>query len=235
MKKPASRLLVLLLAVSFVMFLLHVGLKYVSVVRYEEQHLVWFEMSNRFDMNDENSVPQWFTLLCFLLVSVGSYFASYLAKEVSLRRVWIVIGTLALLLSIDDAAAIHESVLALMHLSVFDDTPATLLQNAWLFLVPVVVVVGVWVLIRAHRQLPKPTTAKLVFGGVVFLTGAIVVDSLANTVPDRSFAGQGVVAGIEGLLQMVGLSILVYTVYDYLLNRHGKSLQAAAKSLRAEK
>lgn len=229
----APKILRLLLLASVLLVALHVGLKYVSVVVYSEQHVAAFELSNRFDMNDENSVPQWMTLVSFLLLTSGSFVAAYLARKPTVRRLWLAIGILALLLSIDDAAAIHESLLGLIHISAFKDSPATLLRNAWLFFVPLVLIIGGWLLAYAVRLLPQRTVLYLLAGGVVFLMGALGMDSLANTVAERSFTGQGIIAGIEGWLQLIGLALLVYAVADYLERQHGKALHAAFGHLKS--
>ncbi len=228
----ARRVLKILIAISVVAVIAHIALKYLSVVVHGEQHLALFEISNRFDMNDENSVPQWITLMNFLILAAASFLAGFMTKQKAKKRLWMAIGILSVLLSIDDAAAIHESLLGLIHLSVFEEGSSSLLENAWLFIVPVVAVIGIWLLVHAVRLLPRRTALLLAVGGVTFLIGAILVDSLANTVAERSFAGQGVVAGIEGWLQMVGLAMLVYAVLDYLERQHAPAIQKAFRALK---
>src|SRR5690606_15947542 len=134
MKKRSTKLLIVWITVSLVLLFVHLALKYVSVVMHQEQHLVFFELSNRFDMNDENSVPQWFTLVSFLAITAGAWLASRLSTRPAERRLWAIIAFVALLLSIDDASAIHESVLGILHLTFFDDLPATFTRNAWLMI-----------------------------------------------------------------------------------------------------
>lgn len=233
MKSHSAKLLVGLLAISLMLLVAHVWLKYISVVVYQEQHLAFFELSNRLDMNDENSVPQWFTLIGFLIISTSSFAASYLSRDRGKRWLWGIIALIALLLSVDDAAAIHESVLQLIHLTFFTEGSASFTQNAWLVLLPFVAAGLIGLLIAAVQLLPGRTVAALALGSGIYLTGAIFVDSLVNTVAARSFADQGVLAGVEGWLQLVGLSVLVYAICDYLERQHGKDIAAALKRLKA--
>lgn len=232
MRKRSTKLLTVWIAVSLVLFFVHLAFKYVSVVGHQEQHMVIFELSNRFDMNDENSVPQWFTLVSFLTITVGAWLASRLSTGSAKRQLWALISLIALLLSIDDASAIHESALGILHLTFFDDLPATFTRNAWFLILPLVLIGCIWLLATAARLLPRRTTILLVAGGSVFLVGAILFDSVANMFPARSFAGQGVVAGMEGFLQMIGLSVLVYAIADYLETHHGRLLATALKKLK---
>lgn len=228
----SKKLLAWLLAVSVLALAVHLICKYISVIVYKDSHLAVFEISNRFDMNDENSVPQWLTLVSFLTLTVGAFLASRLARTVRERRLWGVISCIALLLSIDDASAFHESVLGLVHLSAFADAPATFTRNAWFIILPFVLIGCVWLFAAAVRTLPKRTTWRLALGGFIFLFGAVMIDSLVNTLPARSFAEQGVMAGIEGWLQLVGLAVLVYAVADYLEQFHGQALTNALKHLK---
>ncbi len=231
MQSKATKLLAVMLSVSLAILIFHVAFKYVSVVAYQEEHLAWFELSNRFDMNDENSVPQWFTLVVWLAIAAGSFLASRLAARRDERWLWNVIAFIALLSSLDDAAAIHESVLGLLHLAVFDEAPATLVRNAWLIILPFVLAGLGWVLFWTARLLPRRTTVLMAVGGVIFIMGAVFIDSVINTVSPRSFMEQGVLAGAEGGLQLVGSIIILYAVADYLERHHHKALAAGLEKI----
>lgn len=232
MNKHAVKLLVGLLAISLALFVVHLGLKYISVVIYQEKHGSLFELSNRFDMNDESSVPQWFTLAGFLAIALGAFMAAFLAKRADVRRLWGAIAVIALLLSVDDVATLHEYVLQTLHNSLFLDTAPTFIRNAWFVLMPVVLLISGWLFVQAVRLLPRRTMLSLAIGSIIFLVGAVLFDSVANTLPPRSFAEQGIAAGIEGWLQLIGLSVLIYAICDYLEKQHGKTITGVLKQLK---
>lgn len=233
MKKYSTKILVALISLALVLFCLHVGLKYVSVVGHNEKHAVLFELSARFDMNDENSVPQWFTATAFIGISLCSALAGYMSKKRSVRSLWLAVSIVALLLSLDDVATLHEFALQIMHIGLFGEQQASVLQNAWLIFIPFVLLGLIWLAYTSLKYLPKRTTVRILSGGIIYFVGAIVVDSLVNTVPDRSFAGQGVLSGIEGGLQLIGLYVFLYAVIDYLEINHGKAMRSALTRLRS--
>src|SRR5690606_8259973 len=121
---------------------LPVLLKYISVVIFAEQHGSFYELSARLDVNDENSVPQWFSQLLFLAVGVSSLFAAYLSKERSKAIFWSTVGVIGVLLSLDDAATLHEYLLQGVHNELFQDVVASFFINAWLVILPFVLLIG---------------------------------------------------------------------------------------------
>lgn len=233
MRSPRSlTILKLLLTTCMALVLIHIVLKYVSVVVYNEQHGFLFELSNRFDMNDESSVPQWFSQALFLGIGALAGAAAYLAESQSVRRLWFFIAVIGVLLSADDVATLHEFVLQSLHNVFFADMASTLLHNTWLVILPFILFGLALLFYWAVRLLPRRTVVFMMTASVIFLFGAVGVDSLANTVPDRSFAGQGVLGAIEGGLQAAGISVFVFTVADYLERHHIATIRRALKSLR---
>lgn len=222
-----------LIMASLLIVLVHVALKYISVAIYNEQHGFLFELSNRFDLNDENSVPQWVTQALFLASGVSAFLAAYMSDRRPVARLWTFIGVLGVILSIDDVATLHEYALQSLHNAFFVDMPPTLVRNSWLVLLPFIVSGVAVLLVWAVRLLPRRTAACMALGSIVFIIGAVVIDSLANTVPERSFTGQGLLGGIEGGLQLVGTAIFFYAIVDYLERHHALAIKKALAALKA--
>lgn len=233
MRTVAGKLLSILITLSCLLLLSHLVLNYLNVAVHNEQHGVLFELSNRFDMDDENSVPQWFTQAIFLAISLSSFLAAYLSRKRAVRRLWGVIGALALILSIDDVATMHEFLLQTVHNSLFTDQPSTFIRNAWFILLPIILLIFGWLVVRAIYLFPRRTAFLMAISGTIFIAGGVFVDSIANTVPEISFAKQGVVNGAEGFLQLLGISLFLYTVTDYLERRHGKVISATLSKLKS--
>lgn len=231
----AVRLLRILICLAAVTVLVHVLLNYVNVVLFNEQHGFLFELSNRFDLNDENSLPQWYTQALFLGVSLAAFLAAYLAKDKSSRRLWGLIAAVGLIMSIDDVATLHEFVLQSLHNMFFLDRMPSLLTNAWLLLLPFIIGFLIWLGFKTWQTFPRWTTILLLIGGVVFVIGAVIVDSFTNVFVERSFAAQGIMGAIEGGLQMLGTIIFLYAIVDYLENYHGRAINAAIKQLKVTK
>lgn len=220
-----------LIITSLIIFCIHLVLKFVSIVVFNEQHGFLFELSNRFDMNDENSVPQWFSQVIFLLIGVSALLAAYLQIKKAAKRLWLAIGVIGVLLSLDDVAALHEFILQSIHNTFFLDTKPTFFINAWWLILPVVLIVAGLLTWYAWRLLPRRTILLFIIGGSVFLVGKVVIDSIANNVSDL-FLERGVAQGTEKVFQYIGISIFLYANLNYLEAYHSKKIQKAIAQLR---
>jgi hypothetical protein len=230
-KTYPGKVLRTLVLTALVLFSVHVILKYVSIVMFEQKHGFLFELSNRFDVNDENSVPQWFSQIIFLLIGASAFLAARLQKVRSSRRLWLTIGIVGVVLSLDDVATLHEFILQSLHNTFFLDVSPTFLINAWWIFLPLVLVPAVFLAWWSWRVLPRRTVLLLVAGGVVFVAGKILMDSLANNVTDL-FLESGLVQGVEKLFQYTGSSIVLYAVLDYLSAHHSTKIKKALAQLR---
>lgn len=228
----SKKILMTFLTASLLIVLAHLSLKYVSVVIYNEQHGFMFELANRFDLNDESSVPQWLTHLLFLSISVSAFLALVLDKEKVKKRIWKIIAIAGLLFAIDDVSTLHEFVLQTFHNVIFADTAPTFFRNAWLFILPFVIAALAWLSLSMFRSFPKRTTFIMTLGGSVFILGAVLVDSFINNLPARSYAEQGLSGALEGGLQLLGMVIFLYGIHDYIESRHSDKLSKAIKELR---
>lgn len=228
----AKRVLASILLITTVLFIAHIALKYISVVTYNEQHGFFFELSNRFDFNDENSVPQWFTQFVFLGIGVAGFTARFLTSKKQEKRFWMVIGLLGVLLSVDDVATLHEFILQSIHNVFFIDSAPTFLRNAWLLLLPFILIGFGWMCVSMFKLLPRRTTILCVMSGMVFIFGAVVVDSIVNKYPLRSFEGQGLLGGLEGGLQLLGSSLFLYALIAFIEQKHGVRIKDALKGLK---
>lgn len=232
-KKPtfAKNVLYILITCIFLTLLLHIALKYISVVIFKELHGSLFELSARFDVNDEMSVPQWFSQILFLGVGLSSFLAAYLNTKKSGRAFWAVIGVLGVLLSLDDVATLHEFFLQNLHNSFFLDTAPSFFVNAWLLILPVILVIGAALAWWAWKVLPIRTMILITAGGLVYVLGKILMDSLSNNVTDI-FLDRGFIQGLEKAFQYIGITIVLYGIIDFLERNHGKAIGRAVRALK---
>lgn len=227
----ATKILFTLITGVFIIFLIHIALKFISVVIFKEQHGSFYELSARFDVNDENSVPQWFSQLLFLAVGLSSFLAAYLNTQRSARTFWSVVGSIGVILSLDDVATLHEYLLQNLHNTFFLDTKSSFFVNAWLLLLPFLLLIGAALAWWASRVLPRRTMVIIVIGGASYILGKIFMDSLANNVNDM-FIDRGIMQGLEKLFQYGGISLVLYGVLDYLERQHGDAIQRAIRQLK---
>lgn len=231
--KPFSlRLAYALVGVTAVMFILHLVLQYLNLIVFEEQHGMWFELSNRFDFDDEISVPTWFSQILLFSIGVVGLLAAYLQAGRPKRRLWTAIGTLALVLSVDERAALHELALQSLHNEYFLDVSPTARINAWWLLAPLVILVASGLAWWSIRLLPKRTVYLFIIGGTIFIAGAVVVDALSAGVSPYSYLQQGLLVGIEETLEILGSVIILYAITDHIDAKHHDMLGSAIKKLK---
>lgn len=227
-----SRVLVGFLVTAIVLFCIHIGLKFISIVLFDEKNGFVFELSNRFDVNDENSVPQWFSQIIFLCIATSAALAGYLAPSKITKRLWCAIATLGLLLSIDDVATLHEFILQGIHNVFFLNRESSFFLNAWWIFLPFALVPAAILAWLGWKYLPRRTIALIILGGLVYVVGKAVMDSLSNGVTDL-FMDRGLIQGMEKIFQYFGSSIVLYAFLDYLRINHAAQIKSAIKRLRS--
>ena len=159
------------------------------------------------DVNAERNVPTaWSTLLLLAAALTAGVLA---LRGAAMGRGWSLVSVTAGFLALDESLELHERL-----------TPAgtalvgEVLHFAWV--VPGAfagAVVGTVLLLRLRRQ-PVLIRRRLVLSGVVYLTGALLLETLSGVVlrydgPREPYI---VVTALEELLEMVGASLLVATV-----------------------
>lgn len=104
----AKYTLIFMCVINFILITLHLILQY-QAFHYEINE---FELTiiNRFDMNEEISIPTWFaqiSLFISSLLCIYTYIIS--SKNDRLRRGWLLLGIIFAYLSLDEGASIHET------------------------------------------------------------------------------------------------------------------------------
>lgn len=209
------KVLAVLTSIAVLLMATHLILQYLNLNLQEQQAQV-FEVSNRFDMDDEASVPTWYSQFIWLGVAVSSLLAAKLSKLRSVKVTWFITALVALLFSVDEVAGLHELILQNIHLFFFGLNPATALANAWWLILPFVIAGGYFLLTRLYKVWPGRGGALMILGWFLFFTGAVVLEILGNDVPRNTFLYQGVVTGAEESFELFGGIIILYVILEYI-------------------
>lgn len=170
-----------------------------------------------FDFNLESNAPTWFSSALLLVAGIVALLvANRSAKH---RWHWAAMGLVALLLSFDESAQVHELVSAMLRsdLSVEGDFSWTI----------VAIVSGLPVLLGAAlfygfiRSIPRETAAGLLAAGAVYVAGVVGVDTVAALAHAQSGGWVLVTAlnTVEELLEMLGVIMLIHVLLTHLLLR----------------
>lgn len=228
----ARRLLIVLIITTLVLLGLHLLLQFVNLNVYHQQHGQFYELSNRFDFDDEASVPTWFSQFLYLLIAMGAGLAAYLETNRTRRRIWTLIAVVSLIFSIDEIGALHEFVLQTLHVIFFADAAPGAFSNAWLLVLPLIVIAAGLFIGSMVRHFPRRTLLLFTSAVVIFLIGAVGVDMVTSVLERESFANQGILVGIEEMLELLSLVVIVYAVADYLERWHGETVRRALAQLK---
>jgi hypothetical protein len=155
----------------------------------------------------EGNIFSWFSATVLAAVGIG-FFLVALAMAGARRPAWpyIVLGALALALSADEAAYLHE------RLAIFAKELGltTSFTYGWILLgIPIAIVVGLGVLWLA-RRLDRQLRIRLIIAGIVFLAGSLGGELVGGFLKKAS--------GIDGdgLVMIYGLEILVEETLEIL-------------------
>lgn len=210
----------------------HLLLQYLNLEVFYQQNGLVYELSNRFDLDDEASVATWFSQALFLAISICAALAAYLSSRAAVRRLWQFIAVLGLLISVDEVAGLHEFVLQSLHNIFFRDSAPTITNNAWLLVTPFILAAVMWFIWKTAKLLPRRTIMLFSVGIFTFLIGAVFFDALASIVDRETFWNQGIFIAIEETLELLGNVIVLYAIADYIESQHGPRLKSALSRLR---
>ena len=229
----ATRILWFLVCVTLITAGIHLLFQYLNLIVFSQQVGQFYELSNRFDLDDESSVPTWFAQLLFLAIGVSALMAAYLQAHKPARRLWALIAAIGLIFSLDEISGLHERILQSLHVLFFQDATSTGLANAWWVVLPFVLLASVWLLWRAVYLLPRRTIRLFVVSGVTFLLGAVITDLLVVAAPRETFLNQGIFVAVEETLELLGTVIGLYAILDYLETQHYDVISKAIKQLKS--
>ena len=237
-RKPWSgpvRVAVLLLAMVVTIVVLHLLTQWMmnrsafeSIVRHD---LPTYRLRYRLlNIDREMSLPAWFssTLLCG--VGLSMWLAAWVHRVRKDKGVlgWLVLGLFFVGLSLDESAAIHE-VLVPRAQAMLGEHATGVLFYAWY--VPVLVLCSILLIVLWPflRSLPRRTFWLLGLGVAVYLCGAVFFEALMGMAVEPSGVDEPPLQNpplrmvallvMEEGLEMVGITMLLFAMLDYLTPR----------------
>lgn len=212
------RLLRYLLMIIGVTIVLHVIMQTANYLVYPHSPGL-VELSNRFDFDDEASIPTWISQILLVFGAVLAFITARFSVGKK-RLAWYWVSLIVMVASLDEVARLHELVVQSLHVMFFGAAGTTILRNAWLFVLPVVVIVGIFVLVLLAKALPKRTLKIIIIASIVFFAGAIGVEILSSGLNPNSWMYTVWVTALEEGMELVGTAIFVFAVANYMETKH---------------
>lgn len=189
-------------------FALHVGGQLMGWAVGVDNRVVT-DIAARLSVDSELSVPTWVSAF---LALVAALFAVVIARAQTARQprtVWYGLALVMTLVSLDEVAALHELLLQGLHILVNFSEQQSLLSNAWLILLPFIVVAGAVAMRLTKRHLPAATFGRFCTAAAIYLSGALVVEYLSAPADKSHLAYLLGVVMIEEGLEYFGLWLVI--------------------------
>lgn len=226
------RLLKYLFSIFLVLLVIHLVLQYINTVHLNQTYGPFYELTNRFDFDDEMSIPTWYAQFLFIVLSASSALLAFLEKNKPSKNIWILLSISTLAGSIDEVSAVHESILQAIHLTLFDVNSPTLLANAWVVVTPLVVGAIVFFLYKVLKLLPRRTVQLFALSAFLYLSGAVAVDIASSALIESSaFVEQGLIVALEESLEILGQLTLFYALASYIEITHKSKISRVLQRL----
>jgi hypothetical protein len=214
---PSSkRILIYLLGVNIVLIFFHLVLHYLDLT--QDFSPFMSDVVRRFSMDAEASIPTWFTqILLFVAAQCFAYIAYQLfRKKKEDRWYWILLSVLALYMSIDEGAELHELLIAPTQSAL--GISEGIFFFAWI--IPVLIAVALLTLLfaRFFFRLDKRTRILLSLSALLFLLGAIGVEMISGSYwESQDFAYDfmyRIFNAVEEGLENTGIILLLFVLFD---------------------
>jgi hypothetical protein len=183
----------IVLVVAVLLVSIHLGL---YVYNYQVEELQWL-LLQMFDLDEENNLPTWFS--SFLLLN-NSFFLGLVARSQNIqdKLQWTLMSAGFFILAIDEVAGFHET---------FNSS----IEMNWAIPGAILVLLVAAAFIPFLLRLRRGLAGMFILSGIVFVSGAIVIELLSEEMDSDSLAYMMAVAVEEGL-EMLGAWLFLVTL-----------------------
>jgi hypothetical protein len=194
----------ILLTIVLSLLAIHVALQY---DRFYTHRTPW-EIQQLFDLDEEQSVPNWYSSAA---LGLAALLAAAIAGAARRERSpdawrWRAMAWIILYMSLDEVAGLHETMNSLS--TITWTIPFGLLA----------LVVGAWMLPFVWR-LPPPTRIGIIVSGFIYVMGAAGIELISSQFFDESNKRQFAYAlntVLEEGMEMLGIVLLIHTLLRYM-------------------
>ena len=171
-----------------------------------------------FNLDNESNVPTYFSAMMLFAASFLFYWASRyeISTGSKFSRHWTLLSFIFLLLSVDEAASIHEKFIGPLRESFDLSGP---LYFSWVLVGFAVVIIFAIYYYRFVLNLPGSIRTGMVLAGVIYLSGVLGLELIDGNYV--SLYGDGnltyqLLTSCEELLEMTGVVILINVLLKHL-------------------
>ena len=230
MGRLAVRVCVPLAVVAAVLVVVGPLLRYQAAVRRRSDPGASSLLPTLFDVNTEANIPTWFASSLWLLAAIVAATVAVASSGLPRRRRrgWLGFAAVLALLSLDEAASLHERLLGSAGSALLGADARGALHFAWV--VPGALVAAVLALALAGTVWSMPVRQRLLvlLAGAIFVAGALGAESLSGAALERYGDARAYVAltSLEEAAEMAGALLLLAALLSLLeLRRDGSGVR----------
>ncbi len=179
-----------------------------------------------FNVGEDANIPTWYSSFALLLCSILLATIAAAKKRHSDRYTlhWSALSIIFLLMSIDEVAAIHETI----SVAPLGFTASGFFYFSWVIPGAVFVFIVALAYLRFLTNLPKKTRRLFLAAGALFVVGALGADMLSarlispygmenwDNIPDTTKMIIAAQTAIEELFEMLGIVVFIYALLSYI-------------------
>ncbi len=186
-----------------------------TVMHYGFVDLPWL-LRELFDVDEEESIPTWFSSMLLLVTSLTLFLVAALCKQSKDRnaKYWVGLGAGFAFMSADEIAGFHE-------------TLNTVIQISWAVpgLVVALIIGGMY--LKFLSSLPSATAVRFMMSGAIFVGGAVGVELatepyLYNDALDTM--AYNLWTPVEEGMEIGGVILFLASIFDYMKTRFGTQI-----------
>ncbi|GAA4051024.1 hypothetical protein GCM10022409_42230 [Hymenobacter glaciei] len=179
-----------------------------------------------FDLNEENTIPAFFSSLLLLLASA---LLLVIARQAASRKkalLWLLLSAVFLFLALDESIAIHEELTYSVNKMYAPSTDTNgFLRYSWV--VPYLLALTVLTAFYAPFlwQLPTFVRALFVASGCIFVTGAVGMESIEghyDLLYGMHNLYSSLLCALEEVMEMSGVALFIFALLTYIAREQGE-------------
>jgi len=181
-------------------------------------------ITSMFFLDSEFNIPTWYAAITILICSMLTAITYLLVKsEINPFKLhWLGLSVIFFVLASDEMLVFHEqSITPLRNLL----GTSGFLYLAWIIPAGILLVIFFFTYYKFLFSLPANTRTKFIIAGIIYVTGAVVMEAIGSKI--LSDQGQNnlfyaIITNIEELLEMVGIVLFIYAILEYLSHYYSK-------------
>lgn len=175
-------------------------------------------LDEMFYLDNEQNVPTYYSVLILLFAFLVTYFIARLKKTTkdSFYPQWMGLAIGFFILSADEFIMLHEK-LKRFTFHVFPKD-SYLYNSGWVTMGVITALVVSLFFLYFVMKLPRKPRNIIIAAGIIYLTGALVIERIGYSILDIYGNGREfvLISMVEEFMEMAGITLYIYGLLDYL-------------------